>query len=53
MSSALLKKFSPTNYLFTNHIYFIDMYKQDLASNNLQELICHKTQPTNTEVSTN
>ena len=23
------------------------MYKQDLALNNLQELICHKTQPTN------
>ena len=22
------------------------MYKQDLALNNLQELICHKTQPT-------
>ena len=23
------------------------MYKQDLALNNLQELICHKTKPTN------
>ena len=23
------------------------MYKQDLALNNQQELICHKTQPTN------
>ena len=26
-------------------IYLIDMYKEDLALNNLQWLICHKTQP--------
>ena len=33
---------------FTNLIYIdIDIYKQDLALNNLQELIYHKTQPTN------
>ena len=25
--------------------YFIDMYKKDLALNNPQWLICHKTQP--------
>ena len=31
----------------TNHIYFIFMHKHDLALNNLQELICHKTQPIN------
>ena len=28
-----------------NPIYLIHMYKQDLALNNLQWLICHKTQP--------
>ena len=28
------------NYLFTSH-----MYNEDLALNNLRELICHKTQP--------
>ena len=33
------------NKMFTNHIYLIDMYKQDLALNNLQWLIYHKTQP--------
>ena len=26
-------------------IYLIYMYKQDLALNNLQELVYHKTQP--------
>ena len=31
--------------VFTNHIYLIYMYKEDLASYNLQWLICHKTQP--------
>ena len=29
-------------------IYDIYMYKQDLASNNLQWLICHKTKPNQT-----
>ena len=29
----------------SNHIYLIYMYKEDLALNNLQWLICHKTQP--------
>ena len=29
------------------------MYKQDLALNNLQGLICHKTQPTNQPNPTN
>ena len=28
-----------------NHIYLIYMYKEDLALNNQQWLICHKTQP--------
>ena len=30
-----------SNYLFTNYIY-IYIYKQDLALNNIQRLICHK-----------
>ena len=33
------------NKMFTNPIYIIYMYKEDLALNNLQWLICHKTQP--------
>ena len=31
------------NYVFYIYIY---IYKQDLTLNNLQGLICHKTQPT-------
>ena len=31
--------------MFTNHVYLIYMYKQDLALNNLQWLVCHKTKP--------
>ena len=31
--------------VFTNPIDLIYMYKEDLALNNLQWLICHKTQP--------
>ena len=31
--------------MFTNHIYLVNMYKEDLALNNLQGLICHKIQP--------
>ena len=33
--------------LFTKHLFVICMYEQEFALNNLQELICHKTQPTN------
>ena len=29
--------------MFTNYMYLIYMYKQDLTLNNLQGLICHKT----------
>ena len=29
-----------------NPMYLIDMNKEDLALNNLQWLICHKTKPT-------
>ena len=31
--------------VFANPIYLIYMYKEDLALNNLQWLICHKTKP--------
>ena len=31
--------------IFTNPIYLIYMYKEDVALNNLQWLICYKTQP--------
>ena len=31
--------------VFTNHMYLIYMYKEDLALNNLWWLICHKTKP--------
>ena len=43
MSSGLFKML-PTNYSFTNHIYLIT-YKWDLALNNLQVLVYHKSQP--------
>ena len=32
-------------YVYKSYIYLIYMYKEDLALNNLQWLICHKTQP--------
>ena len=35
----------PLNPTKANLIHLIYMYKEDLASNNLQWLICHKTQP--------
>ena len=31
--------------MYLEIIYLIYMYKQDLALNNLQWLICHKTKP--------
>ena len=36
----------PTNYLSTNHVC-VYVCKQDLALNNTQVLICHKTQTKN------
>ena len=33
--------------IFTNHMYLMYMYEQDLTLNNLQCLILHKTKPTN------
>ena len=35
----------PQNPTKPNHIYLIYMYKEDLAFNNLQWLICHKIKP--------
>ena len=32
-------------YMFTNHVYLVYMYKEDLALNNQQWLICYKSQP--------
>ena len=46
MSPGLFKMLR-TNYLFTNHIYFIYLYKQVLTFNNLWGLIWHRIQPTN------
>ena len=31
--------------VFINHVRLIHIYEEDLALNNLQWLICHKTQP--------
>ena len=33
----------PSNPTQPNHMYLIYMYKEELALNNLQGLICHKT----------
>ena len=35
----------PSNQTKPNHIYLIYMYKEDLALNNPQWLICHKIKP--------
>ena len=41
----IVGKLLSTNYLLTDNIYLIYMFKQDLVLNNLQGLICHKAQP--------
>ena len=38
--------------VFTNHIYLIYMYKEDLALDNQQRLIYHKKQATNQHMHT-
>ena len=35
----------PSNLIKPNPICLINIYKEDLALNNLQWLICHKTKP--------
>ena len=37
-----------TKYIYKLYIYLIYMYKKDSALNNLQELICYKTKPNQT-----
>ena len=44
MSFGLFKNIINKNQ-FTNHIYLIYPYKEDLTLNNLQRLICRKTKP--------
>ena len=39
----------PSNPNKLNHIYLIYMYKEDLALNILQWLMCHQTQPNQTK----
>ena len=48
MSSVLFKIILPTNYSFTNYIFY--RYLQDLALNNQQILTWHKIQPTNQSI---
>ena len=43
-SSGSFKKLSP-KCVYKSYIYSILMYKEDLRLNNLQWLMCHKTQP--------
>ena len=40
-------KLLPTNHSFTNQVYLLHMFKDDLTLNNQQGLICRKIQPTN------
>ena len=47
MSSDLFK--NVMNKMCLQIIYLVCMDKHDLALNNLEWLICHKTQPTNLE----
>ena len=44
---SLIKKCYQQN-VFTNNIYLIHMYKEELVLNNPQYLICHKTQSNQT-----
>ena len=37
--------------VFTNHLYLIYMYKEDLSLDNLQWLVGHKTKPNQTNIS--
>ena len=43
MTSHLFK--NVISKIITNDMYLIYKYKQDSALNNLQRMICHKTQP--------
>ena len=45
MSTGSFKNNITYKLLFAYESYYIYMYKQDLALNNPQGLICYKTQP--------
>ena len=47
MSSGLFKNVTYKLLVYKSYIFDICMYKQDLALNNKQGLICYKTQPSN------
>ena len=49
MSSGAFKNVTYKLFVYKSYIRF--MYKEDLALNNLQGLICYKTQPTNQSTS--
>ena len=51
MSSDLCK-ILPTNYSFTNHIYLIYLYKQDLALNNYKSRYAKKFKQLNRKLLT-
>ena len=38
-----------TKFVYKSYVLNIYMYKEDLALNNLQRLICHKTQQNKTK----
>ena len=44
-AQARLTMLLSTKCVYKSYIYLIYMYKEDLALNNLQWLICHKTKP--------
>ena len=45
ISTGSLKIIFSMNYSFTNIMFLIHVYKEDLALDNLQWLICHKIEP--------
>ena len=46
MSSGLFKNnFTYKLFIYKSYIFNMTMYKEDLALNNLQRLICHEIQP--------
>ena len=45
MNYDLFKNVTYKVFAYKSYIMYVCMYKKDLALNNLQGLICHKTQP--------
>ena len=46
MRSGSFKKLINKLFVYKSYIFNEYLYKQDLALNNPQELLCHKAQPT-------